>query len=296
MKKLLLILLCAGISATTFAQRGYVRRAVKDDIEKKQEEKYQEDRNNGEKAVDERLDTWDANDKKNRAGIQPFPTMSMTLVMDYPEKPKNNGQIEYYYKNYDCAAVMNFENNKKGNDRVIMNFKEGKSTILMTDKRGNKTGMTMDLKMVDWAAKSAIKKDEKMLQNGEATLVETSEYKTIEGYKCRKYLYENDKYQNEIWITNDSKLKTADLSRAMSSAFMHNADPNQTVYAKAGMKGVLIQTHMIPKTKSLDECIMTFKNFKLGSVNEAMFSTAGYEITEMPSMRDMWDNYKQEKK
>jgi hypothetical protein len=47
---------------------------------------------------------------------------------------------------------------------------------------------------------------------------------------------------------------------------------------------------MIPKQNKQDECIMTFKNIKLGSVPDAMFSTAGYEVMKMPSFQDMMNN------
>ncbi len=287
-----LIYLASFNNAT--AQRSYVRKAVKDDIERKQEQKHQGEKAKGEKAVDERLDAWDEADKKGRAKIQPFPTMSMTMVMEYPNKPKNNGSIQYYYKDFDCASVMSFDKNKGGMDRMIMNFKEGKSVMLMTDKKGKKTGMKMELKSFDWVAKSAVKKDQAMLEKGEAEIKATDEYKTIEGYKCRKYIYENDKYISELWVTNDNKLDYVKMNNALFNVFANSKDPNQNAYYKAGMKGFTIQTHMMPKDKRMQECIMTMKDIKLGSVPAEMFSTAGYEITDMPSIRNMWDSFKEE--
>jgi hypothetical protein len=56
------------------------------------------------------------------------------------------------------------------------------------------------------------------------------------------------------------------------------------------MNGMLIQNHMIPKQNKQDECIMTFKNIKLGNVPDAMFSTTGYEVMKMPSFQDMMNN------
>ncbi|MBL7764961.1 MAG: DUF4412 domain-containing protein [Chitinophagaceae bacterium] len=284
-----LLILSLSFSAT--AQRGYVRRAV----EKNQEEKHEGERQKGEKAVDERLDTWDEKDKQQRAGIKPFPTMSMTLVMEYPEKPKNNASISYYYKNYDCASVMTFESRKSEMDRTIMNFKEGKSIMLMTDKKGKKTGMQMELKTMDWAVKGAVEKENRMLEEGDATLVATDEYQTIEGYKCRKYNYENEKYRSEIWVSTDVKIDYNQFNNAMYSAFASSRSATNNAYHKAGMKGVVIRMHVFPKDRHIDESIMTFKNFKLGSVPDEMFSTAGYEVTQMPSIRDMWNGYKDER-
>ena len=298
MKQFLFFVFVLTYSSFANAQRSYIRKAVKNDIEKKQEAKHQDEREKGAKAVDERLDAWDEADQKSRSKIQAFPTMSMTMDMEYPNKAKNNGSIDYYYKGYDCAAVMHFDRNSKSNgsvERTIMNFKEGKSLMLMTDKKGRKTGMSMELKSFDWIAKAAVKKDNDMLEKGDAEIKATDEYKTIEGYKCRKYLYENEKYNSEMWVTNDSKIDFMKMNNALYNVFANSKDPNQNAYMKAGMKGFCIQAHMMPKDRRLEECILTFKNIKLGSVPSEMFTTEGYEITEMPSIRNMWDSYKQEK-
>lgn len=294
MKYFLTSILLISMQVSLSAQHAQVRRAVKNNIEEKQQDKHIADHNKGEQAVDERLDALDESDKKARAKIQPFPTMSFTMQMEYVEKPKNNGTIQYYFKEYDCVSVMNFERSKGSMDRMIMNFKEGKSVMLMTDKKGKKTGMRMELKMIDWAAKAAVKKDQTMLENGEASVKATDEYKVIEGYKCRKYVYENEKYTSEMWVTNDAKLDYLKINHAMYSVFASSKDPNQNMYYKAGMKGVTIQTHLMPKDKRMQECIMTMKDIHLGNVPAEVFSTEGYDIMDMPSLRNMWDASKNE--
>ncbi len=294
MKKILIFSFAMSLFVTATAQRSYVRKAVKDDIEKKQAEKYEGDRQKGEDAVDERLDKWDENDKKYRAKIEPFPTMSYTMDIENVDNPKNNGSIQYYFKDFECATENNFEKRGNGETRTIMNFKAGTSVILTTDKKGRKTGMEMELKSFDWAIKGAVKKDENMMKNHEASVKETNEYQTIEGYKCRKYLYENEKYRSEIWITNDLKIDYKKFNSSMSSIFSTQPTGNNEYY-KAGMKGIMIRTHIFPIDKRMDETIMTMKNFKLGSVDQSKFSTEGYKVEKMPSIRDMWNNYKDEK-
>lgn len=54
------------------------------------------------------------------------------------------------------------------------------------------------------------------------------------------------------------------------------------------MNGVVIQTHMYPKGGRSEEAIMTMLNIKADYAPDEMFSTSGYEITVMPSMKDMW--------
>ncbi len=292
MKGRFLILLGALIftDCTINAQSSYSRRDAERDVEKK----YEGDRQKGVKAVDERLDKWEETDKAKRATIEPFPTMSMTMSIEYPEKPKNNVSIDYYFRNYDCASVFKME---KGNnmDRVIMNFKEGKSTMLMTDKKGRKTGMVMDLKNFDWAIKNAVDKNNKQLEDGDATLTATDEYKTIEGYKCRKYMYEDQNYKSDMWVSNSVGMDYMKFNKAAYSAFANSKNPNNNAYYKAGMNGVVIQTHMYPKGGRSEEAIMTMKNIKPNYAPEEMFSTAGYEITQMPSMKDLWKSANEEK-
>lgn len=291
MKYIFLCVIGSIIFCNSYSQEYYIRKS----IEKKYEKKYEGDRQKGEKAVDERLDAWDEKDKESRSKITPFPTMSLSIEMNYPEKPKNNGTIDYYYKNYDCASVMKFEKQQNGMDRTIMNFKDGKMIMLMTDKKGRKTGMQMELKSVDWVTKAAVAKSEKDLANGDASFTATNEYKTIEGYKCRKYLHETESYTSEIWMTNDSKIDVAHYNQSMYRVFYNSKNPSTNAFQQAGMSGMIIQHHMFPKDKRMEECIMTFKNIKMGNVPNEIFSTEGYEITAMPSIRDMWNNAKDER-
>ncbi|MBK8145026.1 MAG: DUF4412 domain-containing protein [Bacteroidetes bacterium] len=283
-KQLILITVFMLALGSLQAQRNYVRRAIEKDMEKK----YEDDRQKGVDAVDERLDKWEESDKAKRAAIEPFPTMSMSMRIEYPEKPKNNVTIQYYFKNYSCASIFKMERESNGMDRMIMNFKEGKSTLLMTDRKGRKTGMVMELKNFDWAVKSGIEKNNKLLEDGDATLTATDEYKTIEGYKCRKYLYEDQNYKSEMWVSNNVGMEHVKFNKAVYSAFANSKNPNNNAYYKAGMNGVVIQTHMYPKGGRSEEAIMTMQNIKADYAPDEMFSTSGYEITVMPSMKDMW--------
>ncbi|MBK6329907.1 MAG: DUF4412 domain-containing protein [Bacteroidetes bacterium] len=285
MKQLLLIvffsILCGNIA---MAQRYYIRKAIEKDMEKK----HAADKQKGEDAVDERLDTWEANDKASREKISPFPTMSMSMVIEYPEKPKNNVTLDYYFKNYECASVFKMQKENSGIDRMIMNFKAGTSTMLMTDRKGKKTGMTMELKNYDWVAKNAVNKSNKMLEDGDATITPTDEYKTIEGYKCRKYLYEDQNYKSDMWVSNQVGMDYMQFNQAAYSAFANAKNQNNNAYYKAGIHGVVIQHHMYPKGGRSEEAIMTLKNIKSGYAPDEMFSSAGYEVTKMPSMKELW--------
>lgn len=289
MKFLATLLLLSTLGINLHAQRSYVRKAV----EKNQEEKHQTEKQQGEQAVDERLDAWDAKDKKQRERIEPFPTMSYTMDLQFPDKPKQNSSIDYTYKGYQCAMVMHMDNDRNQENRTIINFKEGTSTTLMTDKKGKKTGMEMELKMIDWGAKAAVKKEQNKLTQHDAELKATNEYKTIEGYKCRKFEYRSQQYQSDIWVTTDIKADYTAFNKALASVYA--TQPYGLMeYYKSGMNGFAIQIHSTSDDPKFRESIITMKNIKTGTINESVFNTDGYEIQKMPSVRDMWNSFKRE--
>jgi GLPGLI family protein len=225
-----------------------------------------------------------------KAPSSPFPTMSVKIEMVFPANAKANATMEYYYKGFECASLMSFAQDESGLNRMIMNFKEGKMMMLMQDKKGKKTGMEMNLKSFDW--EESVTEEVVDAANSQESLKikTTNEYKTIEGYKCRKYIYESEDAVSILWITKDINMNYLDYNQAMYQAFSNSKSTQGNAFEQAGMNGMLIQNHMIPKQNKQDECIMTFKNIKLGNVPDAMFSTTGYEVMKMPSFQDMMNN------
>lgn len=282
------------IQSQTWSQRGVIRRQVEKDVERKLEDKYSDDRQKGEKAVDERLDRMDELDAEFRAGVKPFPTLSYKMSVEYPEKPKNNTEMYFAFKQFDCAMRMEAKPDSKEETRIITNFKSGKAVTLTTDRKGRKTGMEMDMKLMTSMARGSANKENELIEEGKVEIKVTDEYKTINGYKCRKYIYEHPQYTAFIWVTNDRlPVNARDFSFAMANAMNGSKGaPNTACYQKL-KGGVCIQTHIIPKQSRMEETIMTYTDFS-NSAPEAMFTTAGYEIQQMPSMRDMWNNYKEE--
>ena len=100
------------------------------------------------------------------------------------------------------------------------------------------------------------------------------------------------------FLNNDAQLMpyTNDLQKVMTSSnsvLLAKSEHNNAYY-KAGINGVVIQNHMMPKGGRGNETIMTMKNIRANYAPDEMFSTAGYEITKMPSMRDLWNSAKEE--
>ncbi len=286
MKKIILMFSIFLISSQiSSAQRRYVR----DAIERNMEKKYEKDREKGYNAVDERLDKLDETDKEKRAKVQPFEPMSFEMEIEYPDRPKDNGTIQYYFKNYECSFVFKTAQGNSSTDRMIMNYKEGKSTTLMTDKKGKKTGMVMEMKNYDWIINYAVDKNTKMLEDDDATIKKTDEYKTIEGYKCRKFIYEDYTNTIEYWVSNSIDMKYVRMNQAaFNNLYTGRKKTNENPYQKVGMNGLIIQTHILPKNSRNEESIITMKNIKFGNVPDGVFSTEGYEIATMPSLRDIW--------
>jgi GLPGLI family protein len=145
-----------------------------------------------------------------KAPSSPFPTMSVKIEMVFPANAKANATMEYYYKGFECASLMSFAQDESGLNRMIMNFKEGKMMMLMQDKKGKKTGMEMNLKSFDW--EESVTEEVVDAANSQESLKikTTNEYKTIEGYKCRKYIYESEDAVSILWITKDINMNYLD--------------------------------------------------------------------------------------
>ncbi|MEZ5045611.1 MAG: DUF4412 domain-containing protein [Chitinophagaceae bacterium] len=293
MKKLFFILMVLMLAQQAIAQRSQVHREVKNKVKEKQTAQYQDEREKGKQAVEERLDTWERQDKEFRAGIKPFPTASFKAQISYPQKPKNNMEIQYYFKQFDCVSVFKEKQSSSETTRMITNFKEGKSIILTTDKKGKKTGIEMDMKMAQGMVRSMAKKQTEQNQDHNIHFKATNEFKTISGYRCQKYIVEAEETKSNMWLSKDKfPFSFLDIGFAMANAFGGTQALSNAMYPKS-TEGVLIQIEMYDKSQQEIESIITYSDFS-NNAPAAMFGTDGYEIQKMPSMRSLWDQYKNE--
>lgn len=171
---------------------------------------------------------------------------------------------QFHFMNDEVAFVMP-DGNKKTTS--IMNPETHMMTTLIDDN-GKKSGTKMKMPAI-------------MMKEGEdkdpVTITPTTETKVINGYNCKKFTMENTEYTGYIWITQDVKWNYSEFANKMGKMVSRGTkgaklDPN--------MKGFPIQVYQQEK-KGKNSYETTYSDIVVGNCNEDLFSTAGYDITDV---------------
>ncbi len=202
-----------------------------------------------------------------------------TFTMEFQEykkgKPtKNSGTKITYYLNGDKIA---FKPEMDGGQSTLMIFdSETKTMTTLLDRDGEKSGMTMKMPKV------MLNDDSKNDDDLDFKVTPTNESKKILGYECKKILIESKDYTGHAWITDEVDLK---LEKAFNFVDAQKKSKN-TVHTFGDIKGFPLET--LTKNKKKDESYeMKVTDLKLGSVDESVFNTAGYNITDMSNFMNM---------
>lgn len=203
-----------------------------------------------------------------------------TFTMEIQEfkkgKPTKNGATKItYYLNGDQIA---FKPELDGQESTVMIF-DGPSRTMTTlvDKDGEKTGMKMKMPKVMLDNNDKNENDELDFE-----ITPTNETKTILGYDCKKYLMESSDFSGHAWVAEE-----VDLELEKAFTFMDvQKKSKKNVPSFGDIKGFPLET--ISKSKKKDESYeMKVTDLKLGTVDESVFNTSGYNITDMSSFMNM---------
>lgn len=202
-----------------------------------------------------------------------------TFTMEFQEfkkgKPTKNGAVKVtYYLNGDQIA---FKPELDGQESTVMIFDgPSKTMITLVDKDGEKTGMKM--KMPKVMLDNDKKEDDKL----DFKITPTNEAKTILGYDCKKYLMESTDFSGHAWVTEEVDLE---LEKALTFMDVQKKS-NSNVPNFGDIKGFPLET--ITKSKKKDESYeMKVTDLKLGTVDESVFNTSGYNITDLSNFMNM---------
>lgn len=170
---------------------------------------------------------------------------------------------------------------EKGKGMFIMDLKNKAMIILSEDeRRGERQGVVYGLdmsEMDDW--------DEEVyndLEEEEVPDVAMSPYvkktgrtKSIEGYKCEEYLYNNpeDEVEASFWVSKDVKISTRDFMGALlkMSSYSH------------GMPWGFVMESESTDTETGERSIMRVTDLDTNANKK--FSLSGYKITNIGSMQ-----------
>lgn len=91
-----------------------------------------------------------------------------------------------------------------GAEKIIINTTSGDIHVL-TDQNGRKAALKLNQKNIaELGGLSTVVNTYGVTNDeGNAKVTATSEYKEIQGYKCRLYKIESDTYTTDAWITNE---------------------------------------------------------------------------------------------
>lgn len=185
-------------------------------------------------------------------------------------KPTKNSpmKVAYYFNKNKIAFVPEAA---KGDRTTMIYSLDDRVVTTLVDSKGEKTGMRMKMPKINI--------EEKTGDASSYSITPTDERKTIEGYACRKYLIESDEYTGHSWITEEANIDYARLFDFL------NVGQKNSVSAPAlkDLKGFAMETYT--KSKKGDvEVEMKVTDLSVGKVDENIFDTSDYNVTDMSSL------------
>jgi len=106
--------------------------------------------------------------------------------------------------------------------------------------------------------------------------------RTIAGYSCKKIILESDAYRSEVWLTNQFNFDLCYLYKLMNhcglmSEYVRHGD----WFTWKNSRGMIIEVTSANK-KSGESYTMNISMIKPGIINESLFNTKGFKISEIP--------------
>lgn len=277
MKPKYLILLAAVLfaSLSTSAQRGYVKRAIEKDMEKKHADpQRQKGKSELEKITYE-------NDKRYK---DPNNKVQATIVFEDKELNKK-GEVKktsvqrmVFGKHGECIVSNEGE---KDEGWMVFNYAD-KANYMVTlrDKKAMKMPLVNMQKMAEASAKREM---EKTKTEGESGWKATGEKQVINGYNCSRYTYtysSNPHYSSfDMWVSPEVKLDLGDnyMMGARLNSYKYNGVAN-----KDYPNGFMVRTVLYNK-KGLPVSQRDLKEFKK-SADEKYFDMSQFTVTDVMSL------------
>lgn len=168
-------------------------------------------------------------------------------------------------------AMVPLTKSGKEEVRMVFDLKEKRTYTLMTDAKGKRSGMVMKMMKFNVDGTETGEKEE------DVKFERTSDTKVIDGHTCRRYIYSSSEGNGEAWIAEDLKF---DIMTAF--ARMAGSMPSQH-FKQVGFDG-LIMENTWNSANGKERMVMYTRDLQLGKVDEALFSTAGYELQDMTNI------------
>ncbi len=153
--------------------------------------------------------------------------------------------------------------------KIIINLKE-QTTLILMDNNGNKHAIRRPMNEANMRINS----------HDDTKMTETKETKVVDGYKCKKFIFESSVSRSEVWVTTDVEITAQQISAILTAGRGPQGD-------RMGLGSRMIPGCPIlmvtTDKKTKEEHTISIKNIKKGPQEASMFSSEGYQISEIPN-------------
>jgi hypothetical protein len=192
-------------------------------------------------------------------------------------KKESEGEfITHLSKNSKSMAyqVVSGDMGNPGQGMFIIDAENG-ATIILNEEKGEKTGIVYGMGAF-FSSIGETYEEENLEETPEAYLAnpnvkKTGRTKTIAGYKCEEYKFNDEETESEVWITQDLKMNTQDF---FSTLFKTN------LYARGVPWGYMMEATSLDK-ESGEKSVMQVTRVDANS--NARFNLSDYQITNLGS-------------
>ena len=193
-------------------------------------------------------------------------------------KEEDKGNMVSFFnpdEEYTAFEFMNM-NDKSSRDEetgiFILDYKNKATIVLSPDDEGSGIAYGMDNDLSDETINNALENNTAGTENtqGENPLLKkTGKTKTISGYKCEEYKYDDKDISARLWITKDLEWDNHGLlQKAFSGSIYSNAVPN----------GFLMESETKDKTTGNK---ILFRVTEINKSTTTTFNMADYNITNI---------------
>ncbi|MCU4176066.1 DUF4412 domain-containing protein [Carboxylicivirga sp. N1Y90] len=276
--------------------------AAEKKAEKEAEKKLDEAFEKAEKSMEDEKKTessqsesFDLNALMKKAGVSSEPATfedsytfqsSITMNMKTYSKEgtlKSDGVMKIYANAGDKSFAYEFVSgeleSKTKNDKgiIIMDFKN-EASIILSDDNGKKTGVVYGGNGFMDASSWEDEESNDVFDEGEVEeynphLTKTGRTKTILGYKCEEYRYEDENSEANSWITKDVDWNSKDFMTTMFRSSM---------YSNGVWGGFLMESESVDKADGEKH---TYTVVDINQSKNTTFPMSSYEITNVGTIQ-----------
>jgi hypothetical protein len=195
--------------------------------------------------------------------------------IDQKGQVSKSSVIDIHSDKFPVCFELTTQGKTQNKMRLIMDpFKRTLTTLI--DDKGKRIGMISPMPRLNMAPvdQRAAQPEEKSAMKIEAT----NEYKELEGFQCRKYIITDENAVTESWITTGETVSLESIFSMFS--VLQKQDGRTGISSKQGeIKGMALES--TTTLNSGEKVQMTITDIIKGKVDEAKFSTSGYQLTDL---------------